>query len=488
MKKQILITLTILFSTSFAFAQNTIVFEKLYYTNDYPGVSCARCVTQCNDGGYLLGGYATFGAWYDQKMLLLKVDSLGNEEWRKHYGEIPSSYNMIWDLQQLQNGNIICCGSGSFIDGSSNDLKPRNSIIICVDSVGNMLWYNEANLGQKEEFNNLVINDNKVICSGWAKNPPTKDYAKPILGICNTNGEELNSRTLDIDNTENDMFVRSICNLSYSKNAIVGDYGSKSFLCTINNQGDTIQTKIIGNDSPSQQTLYDITFIDGEIICCGLINDNIIDNAHNAYFAKYDNSLNIISDFWYPFENEEEIMFAKKVVAEANGDFIVAGVIGTPDRNWETWIKKHNSNNEILWEKCIGYETGSDEIQHLIKTADGGYAILVFFNNYDGPSAISLIKIDKNGNGNYSSPVLTISNSLNYVNVYPNPASNNCYIEFSDNLASEYIEIYSLTGVLVLSYKIENKKQMLNTSQLKSGLYIITDEKRSFTKKLIINN
>jgi hypothetical protein len=235
-----------------------------------------------------------------------------------------------------------------------------------------MLWYNEANLGQKEEFNNLVINDNKVICSGWAKNPPTKDYAKPILGICNTNGEELNSRTLDIDNTENDMFVRSICNLSYSKNAIVGDYGSKSFLCTINNQGDTIQTKIIGNDSPSQQTLYDITFIDGEIICCGLINDNIIDNAHNAYFAKYDNSLNIISDFWYPFENEEEIMFAKKVVAEANGDFIVAGVIGTPDRNWETWIKKHNSNNEILWEKCIGYETGSDEIQHLIKLPTEG--------------------------------------------------------------------------------------------------------------------
>jgi hypothetical protein len=113
---------------------------------------------------------------------------------------------------------------------------------------------------------------------------------------------------------------------------------------------------------------------------------------------------------------------------------------------------------------------------------------LVFFNNYDGPSAISLIKIDKNGNGNYSSPVLTISNSLNYVNVYPNPASNNCYIEFSDHLASDYIEIYNLTGVLVLRSKIETNKQNLNISQLKSGLYIITDEKRSFTKKLIINN
>ncbi|HPG72896.1 MAG TPA: T9SS type A sorting domain-containing protein, partial [Bacteroidales bacterium] len=340
----------------------------------------------------------------------------------------------------------------------------------------------------KEEFNILVINDNKVICSGWAKNPPTKDYAKPILGICNTNGEEFNSRTLDIDNTENDMFVRSICDLSYSKNAIVGDYGSKSFLCTINNQGDTIQTKIIGNDSPSQQTLYDITFIDGEIICCGLINDNIIDNAHNAYFAKYDNSLNIISDFWYPFENEEEIMFAKKVVAEANGDFIVAGVIGTPDRNWETWIKKHNSNNEILWEKCIGYETGSDEIQHLIKTADGGYAILIFFNNYDGPSAISLIKTDKNGNGNYSSPVPPVSNNLNDIILYPNPANNECYIIFPENQESECIEVYNLTGVLVFRCKIENKKQTLNISQLKSGLYIITDEKRSFIKKLIINN
>jgi hypothetical protein len=127
-------------------------------------------------------------------------------------------------------------------------------------------------------------------------------------------------------------------------------------------------------------------------------------------------------------------------------------------------------------------------LQDIIKTSDVGYVILSTSRSFSDSSVICLVKTDSMCNGNYSSPVQPVSNSLNYVNVYPNPATNNCYIEFIDNIISEYIEIYSLTGVLVQKCRIENRKQILNISTLKAGLYIITDEKKSFTKKLIINN
>ena len=486
MKKQTII-LIVLCTSLQVFAQNPIVFEKLYFSENYPFGTGARCVAQCNDGGYLIGGYSYFG-WYQMRQLLLKTDSLGNEEWRNYYGTIPCHDNQIWDIEQLPNGNYVCCGSGTFTEPSDNDLAPWNSIIMSVDTAGNLLWYHEINLGQYEKFNSLIINNNKIYCAGWADEPPTKEYARPIWAICNIDGSNLQTFTPEYPFQQGDKIIRGICKQNDSIFHITGDMGNYSFIISINQFGDTLQTKTIGSGYPSQLTLYDIAYIDGEIICVGLINENNIDYEHSAYYAKFDNSLNLINDYWYPFENEEEVMFCKKVLAEPNGDFIIAGIIGTPDRDWEIWIKKHSYNNEILWERCMGGGPSGDELQDIIKTSDGGYVILSTSRSFSDSSVICLVKTDSMGNGNYSSPVPIANSKPQQINIYPNPASNHCYIEFNNNLDSEFIEVYNLTGALVLRCKVENRKQTLNTSTLKAGLYIITDEKRSFTKKLIINN
>ena len=487
MKKQILI-LIILCVTSFAFAQDPVVFEKLYFSETYPFGANARCVAQCNDGGYIIGGNTFFG-WYQGKLMLIKTDSLGNEEWRKYYGAIPCCNNMILDIKQLPNGNYICCGNGSFTEPSGNDLAPRNSIIMSVDTAGNLLWFNELNMGGgQEQLNNLIISNNKVICVGWADEPPTKEDARPTWAICNLDGSNLQTFSPQYPNQQGDIVIRGMCKQNDSIFHLTGDMGNYSFIISINQFGDTLQTKTIGSGYPEGLRFRNIGFANNKLICVGEKFVNIIESDVQAYMMFLDVNFNIINDYWYPYENEEEKMFAKNVLAEPNGDFTVAGIITTPDRDWETWIKKHNSNNELLWERYMGGGPSGDELYDIIKTDDGGYAVLSFTSSFSDTSAICLVKTDSMGNGNYSSPVLPISNSLNYVNVYPNPASNNCYIEFIDNIISEYIEIYSLTGVLVQKCRIENRKQILNISTLKAGLYIITDEKKSFTKKLIINN
>ncbi|MDY0161184.1 MAG: hypothetical protein RBR64_07580, partial [Bacteroidales bacterium] len=377
MKKQILI-LIILCVTSFAFAQDPVVFEKLYFSETYPFGANARCVAQCNDGGYIIGGNTFFG-WYQGKLMLIKTDSLGNEEWRKYYGAIPCCNNMILDIKQLPNGNYICCGNGSFTEPSGNDLAPRNSIIMSVDTAGNLLWFNELNMGGgQEQLNNLIISNNKVICVGWADEPPTKEDARPTWAICNLDGSNLQTFSPQYPNQQGDIYIAGICKQNDSIFHLSGSMANHSVIITINQFGDTLRTKTLGTGYPSQFTIYDIEYSNGDIICVGTNNINIVDYPHSAYYAKFDNSLNLIDDYWYPFENEDEVMWCIKVIAEPNGGFLVAGLIGTPDRDREIWIKKHNSNNELLWERYMGGGAGSDALQDIIKTKDGGYAVLSF--------------------------------------------------------------------------------------------------------------
>ncbi len=176
--------------------------EDEYY---YQGHS----IVQTNDGGYAIGGFMfKIGSISRGDPLILKTDSLGNEQWRinpgnpdvddnkvmlttdddgniiagTNYGTQESGDNqwmvvkimkvtpegeIIWDFNYgvpgydkfllntivLQNGSIITNG---VITLFGDDDPWETSWILCVDSLGNQLWYKEyALLEGKNSFNDL---------------------------------------------------------------------------------------------------------------------------------------------------------------------------------------------------------------------------------------------------------------------------------------------------------------------------------------------
>ena len=70
----------------------------------------------------------------------------------------------------------------------------------------------------------------------------------------------------------------------------------------------------------------------------------------------------------------------------------------------------------------------------------------------------------------------------------PNPASNNVQIVFEDLLPSK-IDIFDLTGKLLLSMQIQNSKTEIDISSLNNGYYFIKASNELYgskTKQLVI--
>lgn len=65
----------------------------------------------------------------------------------------------------------------------------------------------------------------------------------------------------------------------------------------------------------------------------------------------------------------------------------------------------------------------------------------------------------------------TIENNPVSLNLYPNPATNNCIV--TTNFNEGAIEIYSLSGNLCLSQKIKSNTLFINVSDLQSGNYLV---------------
>ncbi|PCJ23677.1 MAG: hypothetical protein COA97_11175 [Flavobacteriales bacterium] len=94
-------------------------------------------IQQTKDGGYIITGYTTgWGANNIANSFLLKVDSLGNEEWKKVYS-IPSGiYDISSSVDTTNDNGYIISGSVTYNStGNQSDI-----FVLRADSLGAMQW------------------------------------------------------------------------------------------------------------------------------------------------------------------------------------------------------------------------------------------------------------------------------------------------------------------------------------------------------------
>jgi len=125
-------------------------------------ICSAQFIEKTNDGGYIITGWGSYYNWlncYD--VLLLKIDSEGNEQWNKTVDSpfYSKSYSVA---QTPDDGYILTGGTCDTYDGES-DLW-----LIKTDSNGNFEW--DKTFGDDETWNMgrtvAITSDNNIIVGG----------------------------------------------------------------------------------------------------------------------------------------------------------------------------------------------------------------------------------------------------------------------------------------------------------------------------------
>ena len=113
-------------------------FSKTFYTGG--DESAFSDVALTDDGGYILIG-GEYGVDIDVDIILIKMDALGNQVWKKIFDRSNSDYSYSVE-QTIDGGYILCCGTkGLNIDASMDmELVDMDIWLIKTDGDGNMEW------------------------------------------------------------------------------------------------------------------------------------------------------------------------------------------------------------------------------------------------------------------------------------------------------------------------------------------------------------
>jgi hypothetical protein len=91
-------------------------------------------VQQTADGGYAFSGYYFQNTVYDERAWLVKTDSSGNVQWNKIYGpDVEYSDRYFHSFQQTSDGGFIAAGSTNQFNGGDNSMW-----LVKTDSSGNI--------------------------------------------------------------------------------------------------------------------------------------------------------------------------------------------------------------------------------------------------------------------------------------------------------------------------------------------------------------
>ena len=370
------------------------------WTNHYigSGTEYPSTVHQTPDGGYIVAGWTTSYGMGGSDIYLLKVDSLGAEQWHQAYGTTgDDGCDGFGSVLLTSDDGYVVAGRQAVAGGSRGWL-------LKTDSAGDTLW--SALLGGSESCNGRSVAltpDGGYVVAGskFGANPGqsclsiTKtDATGSLLWEKNHEGME-GDYGYQVQATSDGGFI--IVGNTHSSSE-QGYFGSDVWLVKTDAVGDTLWTKIFGGAGIDGGYYVEETSDSGFIITGFSASFGAGDV--DLYLLRTDRDGNLLWSKTYGGVGGE---VGNTVHQTVDAGFIIAGNTSSyPYGDANYWMLRTDANGDTLWAKVFGTSEG-DWAQSVEPTIDGGF-ILAGHSFYfaSNRSAVYLIKTDSLGNSEWT--------------------------------------------------------------------------------------
>lgn len=345
------------------------------------------------DGGYVMVGKTELlSAPNNIKFFILKIDTLGNELWKKYYNYSPgNTYAM----------RITKCNDGYLVNGEKSILK--------VDINGNFLWTKSTT--DYEYINGIAVNSmNQIYSVGWVASDSSTNVVEASISKYETNGNLIwnkrfsptirdefddikinaNGELIVLGNTDgNNITIQQYQNNTAYINA---DF----WVLNLSSEGNIIWNKSY-HDNGTAFAKNIIKTTEGNYVFTGF--SFVTPGVPYFYLQMIDGLGNSL---WRYYSNTNTTMGFSVSETNDNALIVAGGFKNYYDTDFALY--KFDKNGNQLWNKQYSEFATSMINRTGIPTADGGYIInsqkSKIYNTGNDRDQIYIFKTDALGNFN----------------------------------------------------------------------------------------
>jgi len=326
------------------------------------GIDVAYSVCETSDGGYIATGYTySFGAG-QQDAYLVRTNSNGDVVWTQTFG-YASMDGAHFVREASDHGYVIAGYTEAFGGGG------KNMYLIKTDSSGNAEWLRTyATPLMDVAYGFCETPDSGYIFVGY-KNGPS-GWVKGDLWILKTDATLDTLWTTEYGGAGEDygVTIQPTLDGNYIIAGITSSFGANGknvWVLKIDSSGDTLWTKVYGNN------LEDVGYgvcstSDGGYIIAGYINGTGQWTAGDLWLLKTDAVGDTLWTQIYGTGGED---FGFDVYETPDGGYVTAGR-STND----IWLLRTDELGDTIWTQKYG-GMGTESALALDMTSDGGYII-----------------------------------------------------------------------------------------------------------------